>query len=98
MEQAEVPTKRLSAKKAPKNIHAMKKSAEGEKSLRCGATPGPTASIAWYITSSQPSPVDMMYSSSMALPKESKEPKAGLSHGAMVESDVAKSVAPMLES
>ena len=56
------------------HIHAMKKMAYGEKSLRCGATPSPTASIPRYIARSHPSPELITYSSSIALPKLSNEP------------------------
>ena len=54
------PTKRFIATKAPTNIQMMKKKAIGEKSLRTGASPGPTASMPDHMKSSQPSPVEAM--------------------------------------
>ena len=67
-------------RKEPTNIHAMKKIDVRLKSFRSGAMPSPTASIPRHIGRSQPSPEETTYSSSIAEPKSSNEPNAGLSH------------------
>ena len=77
---ARIPTKRLSAKKQPTNIHMIEKKAAPEKSLRTGAWPGCVVSIVANISASHPSPVLMMYSSNIAPPKSSKLPIGGFDH------------------
>jgi hypothetical protein len=74
------PTKRLIATKQPTIIHAMKKKAASEASLRTGAMSTAVASIPAHMKSSQPSPVEATYSTSIASKTLSKEPHAGLSH------------------
>ena len=74
------PTKRLSAMKAPKNIHAIEKSAAGEKSFRTGIWPGAEAAIAWNISVSQRSPEVCKKSVRLAWPKSSNALPGGLAH------------------
>mmetsp|Transcript_5469 Transcript_5469/g.13385 ORF Transcript_5469/g.13385 Transcript_5469/m.13385 type:complete len:216 (-) Transcript_5469:2551-3198(-) len=74
------PTNKFIDTKPPMNIHVIKNKAAGEKSFRTGAWPGSLASIPAHMKSSQPSPVEEMYSSIIAEWKSSNEPSAGLSH------------------
>ena len=85
------PTKRLITVNVPSSSHRIQKAAAGEKSLRSGATPAPTASMLMNMKSSQPSPVAAMKRMSIAEPKSSNEPKLGLSHSAPARSHASRS-------